>query len=227
MKFATPCFTYYLKHLENFLVYFGGTLCPLISLHKRGGCCASSLKIGGIVGIKLRCKNRSCFTTNKIMHTWGPYPTCWRTTTIHGVHVNPSLKKKNLLLQRKFSIPKWCSSASACRFLLGYNQSLEFMEDIVIKRMWLWRNQSHGRATINPMPLHISAHEFAHVSTCLWHASSAFIQLPVCLAQHNLKMRIKNPGLLFKSFKEKYHSVCALLQQHKSEQKKLVLLFQG
>jgi hypothetical protein len=35
------------------------------------------------------------------------------------------------------------------------------------------------------MPLHISAHEFAHVSTCLWHASSAFIQLPVCLAQHN------------------------------------------
>jgi hypothetical protein len=77
------------------------------------------------------------------------------------------------------------------------------------------------------MPLHISAHEFANVSTCLWHASSAILQLPVCLAQHNFKMRIKYPGLLFKSFKETYHSVCALLQQHESEQKKPVLLFRG
>jgi effector-binding domain-containing protein len=38
-------------------------------------------------------------------------------------------------------------------------------------------------------------------------------------------MRKKYPGLLFKSFKETYHSVCALLQQHESEQKKPVLLF--
>jgi hypothetical protein len=171
MKFATPCFTYYLKHLENFLVYFDGTLCPLISLRKRGGCYASS-KIGGIVGIKLRCKNHSCFTTNKIMHTGGPYPTCWRTTTIHGAHVNPSLKKKNLWLQRKFSIPKWCSSASACWFLLGYNQSLQVdggyghKENVAMeKRVW-WKgnNQSHAfhicKLTFLHMSLQMSPHAF-------------------------------------------------------------------
>jgi hypothetical protein len=90
-------------------------------------------------------------------------------------------------------------------------------ENVAIEKPVWWKgnNQPHAFAFLH-MSLQMSP-----------HASSAFIQLPVCLAQHNFKMRIKNPGLLFKSFKETYHSVCALLQQHESEQKKPVLLFRG
>jgi hypothetical protein len=84
--------------------------------------------------------------------------------SIHGAHVNPSLKKKNLWLQRKFLIPKWCSSASACRFLLGYNQSLRVDGGYGHKEnVAIWRNQSDGRATINPMPF-----TFANSHFCTW-----------------------------------------------------------